>query len=1013
MSFQGRGNKFHGGSRGGRGGRDHGGHGRGRKYFDDNNSTSDCNDQSRARPPPGLKGKEIGLWFARRSRAKKEMMDKQQRPVVKMNSRQERNIRNLLEDFGSENLPGSNDTRSAQASGTMPDCSQQKKPVAWFDVKSEEHKSHVNKEDSIQSKGIEREMSFNQNSEEDLIPSMSEMRNFVREEIDFDIDMEPNCSDSIFQEGMYAHMDTKLAKEYEDKMKNPKYLKMLQGRKKLPAYNMKDEIVNLIRSHQVVVISGETGCGKTTQVPQFILDDCLKRGIGSQCRVICTQPRRISAISVAQRVADERNVRCGHGSEVGFQIRLERELCRDYGSVLFCTTGIVLNWFESDPLLVRASHIVLDEIHERDLLSDFLMIILKSILVNRPNLRVILMSATLNAEMFSSYFGNCPIINIPGFTYPVKEFYLEDALEFTNYVPAEAKQRNRFIRGKEREKRKEEMEKQQMQNWIKEFLVGNYSASTCQSLATMDQKIIDFDLVAELIKYISLHKKDGAILVFLTGWEDIRKVNDLLLKNELFSQSKFRIIPLHSLMPSVNQREVFERPPPGVRKIILATNIAETSITIDDVVYVIDCGKIKMKNFNPEKNLTSLEPQMISKANARQRRGRAGRVQPGECYHLYTTFTEEYQLVDYLPPEILRTRLEELCLQIKLLRLGKIIPFVSKALQPPSIEALHHAIELLQNLNALDDEENLTPLGKHLARMPVDPHSGKMILLAAMFSCLDPVLTVAASLSFKDAFVIPLGKENDADRQRSILAKGSKSDHIMLINAYKGWETAVLRGYDREYCWNNFLSQHTLKMLKEMKKQFATLIYDLGFIEAPNPLNRAANIHSDNQSLIRAIICAGLYPNVAKIYKPKRKNGSALLQTKTEKRVEIHPKSVNATEYMFETKWLIFYQKLKTTGIFVYDCSMVSPYPLLFFGGHIDTRKDGDQDCITVDDWIIFQASPKTAKLVKDLRKELDRLLEEKTKSPGSTLWDRNSKEGAIMRAITDLITQDCPTDTM
>lgn len=1006
MSFRGRGKRFHGHNYGGRGGGGSGGGGGGRRYFDDDNSTFDGGDRPRQRPPPGLKGKEIGLWFARRSRAKKEMLDKQQRPVVKMNSRQERNIRNLLENFGSENSSDSNDSKPQWTSGAVSENSNRQKPVDWFDVKAEDD---FRKVDSLSENAFGEDKASNQETEESIVPSMSEMRSFVQEENDFDIDM--NCYvDTNFQGEKDLIMDAQLTQEYKDKMKNQKYQKMLQARKKLPAYNMKDKIVDLVQTHQVVVISGETGCGKTTQVPQFILDDFLERGIGSQCRVVCTQPRRISAISVAQRVADERIVRCGQAGEVGFQIRLERELCREQGSILFCTTGIVLKWLESDPLLMRASHVILDEIHERDLLSDFLMIIIKTILVERPELKVILMSATLNAEMFSNYFGNCPIINIPGFTYPVKEFFLEDVLEFTQFVPAQAKRLNRSIRGREQAK-KDEMERQKILNWIEESVRGNYSASTCQSLATMDHKVLDIDLVVELIKYICLHKKEGAILVFLTGWEDIRKVNDLLLKRH-FNNRQFKIIPLHSLMPTVNQREVFDRPPTGVRKIVLATNIAETSITIDDIVYVIDCGKIKMKNFEPDKNLTSLEPQMVSKANSRQRRGRAGRVQPGECYHLYTTLTES-QLMDYLPPEMLRTRLEELCLQIKLLKLGKIVPFVSKAIQPPSMEALHLAIEILQNLNALDRAENLLPLGKHLARMPVDPHSGKMILLGAMFSCLDPILTVAASLSFKDAFVIPLGKEKEADHQRKLLAKGSKSDHIMLINAYKGWEKAVACGYDRDYCWDNFLSPNTLKLLKEMKKQFASLVHDLGFIKVANPLHQEANVNSDNENLIRAIICAGLYPNVAKIHKPPKGSRPAILHTKTDGRVQLHPKSVNSTEQHFEMKWLIFHQKLKTSGVFVHDCSMVSPYPLLFFGGHINIQKDGDQDCITVDNWIIFQASPNTAKLVKDLRKELDRLLDEKIKHPGSISWNNNCKEGAIMKAITDLITQDCPTDTM
>ncbi|XP_036369202.1 ATP-dependent DNA/RNA helicase DHX36 isoform X3 [Octopus sinensis] len=1046
MSYRERGRRsFDQGYGGGRHGG--GGHGRGGRKYQDYDSADNA-DNGPHRHPPGLKGKEIGLWYSRRSRAKKEMQDKQQRPMIKMDSRQENNIRDILDQFGSGPSSSSHPHQyhpSSHHTTDIRDCrdndrTQKASSDDWFNMDS----AHEETKPNSSSKSLEspvwhtsspriKENAYNKDGDNDegevghddndnvemssqlaersnscdILASVTEVMKFYKEETDYGID--PASDDFVPSSSIKCNpsLDAAYQKDLQERSKSTSYQKMLQFRKKLPSYDMRKELVDKIQNNQVVVISGETGCGKTTQVPQFILDDYLEQGMGSTCSIICTQPRRISAVSVAQRVADERDVACGQGSEVGFQIRLERELPRERGSILFCTTGIVLKWLESDPSLLRASHIILDEIHERDLLSDFLMVIIKDLLVTRPDIKVILMSATLNAEMFSIYFGGAPMINIPGFTYPVKEYYLEDVLEMTNYQPPEAKRPKWGMRGMANA-RKEETERQQMKDWIRETIQGSYSPATCHSLASMDHKFIDIELVAELIKYICYKKEDGAILVFLTGWEEIRKTNDLLNKDPTFNSRNFRIIPLHSLMPTVNQREVFNRPPVGVRKIVLATNIAETSITIDDVVYVIDCGKIKVKHFEPEKNLTSLEPQLVSKANAKQRRGRAGRVQPGECYHLYSSFTET-TLDDYLLPEMLRTRLEELCLQIKLLKLGKIIPFVEKAIQTPSLQALNSAIKILQDLNALDQDENLLPLGKHLARMPVDPHSGKMILFGAMFCCLDPILTVAASLSFKDAFVIPLGKEKAADQQRKMLAEGSKSDHIMLINAYKGWRKSVAGRYDYSYCHQNFLSSNTLKLLKEMKGQFASLIHQLGFISQPNPSERNANKNSDNLELIKAIICAGLYPNVAKVQKPSMGKRPTILQTKIEKRVSLHPKSVNSTESVFESKWLIYHQMLKTSGIYLHDCTIISPYPLLFFGGPIGIKRDGDQDCITVDEWIVFQASPKTAALVKDLRTELDQLLEEKISTPGPTDWGVSKKEGALMKAIIDLVIQPCP----
>jgi len=318
------------------------------------------------------------------------------------------------------------------------------------------------------------------------------------------------------------------------------------------------------------------------------------------------------------------------------------------------------------------------------------------------------------------------------------------------------------------------------------------------------------------------------------------------------------------MMPSTSQREVFDRPPQGVRKIVIATNIAETSITIDDVVFVVDAGKVKQKTYDVNNKIACLQPVWISKASARQRRGRAGRVQPGYCFHLFTQ-PRAQSLDDYQLPEMLRTPLEELCLQIKILQLGMIRPFLSKALQPPEEQAVINALEVLRQLNALDADEELTPLGYHLATLPVDPRVGKMILFGAIFSCLDPVLTVASVLGFKDPFVFPLGKQKEAEQARIRFAGDTRSDHIALLNAFQGWEKASLQGSERDYCWTNFLSANTMKMIKDMKKQFSGLLYEIGFLDSTNPTAFSANYNSENLKLVKAILCAGLYPNVAKL----------------------------------------------------------------------------------------------------------------------------------------------------
>ncbi|KFO27909.1 Putative ATP-dependent RNA helicase DHX36 [Fukomys damarensis] len=684
-------------------------------------------------------------------------------------------------------------------------------------------------------------------------------------------------------------------------------LEDLQKKKKDLRYIEMQELVDLIDKHQVTVISGETGCGKTTQVTQFILDSYIARGKGSACRIVCTQPRRISAISVAERVASERAESCGNGNSTGYQIRLQRHLS-------------------------SVSHIILDEIHERNLQSDVLMTVIKDLLNSRPDLKVILMSATLNAEKFSEYFGNCPMIHIPGFTFPVVEYLLEDIIEKIRYIPEQKEHRSQckrgFMQGHVNRPEKEEKEtiyKERWPEYVRE-LRKRYSASTIDVLEMMDDDKVDLNLIAALIRYIVL------------------------------------------------EEEVFKRTPPGVRKIVIATNIAETSITIDDVVFVIDGGKIKETHFDTQNNISTMSAEWVSKANAKQRKGRAGRVQPGHCYHLYNGLRASL-LDDYQLPEILRTPLEELCLQIK---------------------------------NALDKQEELTPLGVHLARLPVEPHIGKMILFGALFCCLDPVLTIAASLSFKDPFVIPLGKEKIADARRKELAKESRSDHLTVVNAFQGWEEAKRRGfrYEKDYCWEYFLSSNTLQMLHNMKGQFAEHLLGAGFVSSRNPKDPKANINSDNEKIIKAVICAGLYPKVAKIrLNLNKKRKMVKVHTKTDGLVSIHPKSVNVEQTDFHYNWLIYHLKMRTSSIYLYDCTEVSPYCLLFFGGDISIQKDNDQETIAVDEWIIFQSPERIAHLVKDLRKELDTLLQEKIESPQPVDWkETKSRDCAVLSAIIDLI---------
>ncbi|XP_022151382.1 DExH-box ATP-dependent RNA helicase DExH1 isoform X3 [Momordica charantia] len=604
---------------------------------------------------------------------------------------------------------------------------------------------------------------------------------------------------------------------------------MLAFREKLPAFKVKSEFLKAMTENQVLVVSGETGCGKTTQLPQFILEEEISKLRGADCRIICTQPRRISAISVAARISAERGENLGE--TVGYQIRLEAKQSAQT-RLLFCTTGVLLRQLVQDPQLTGVSHLLVDEIHERGMNEDFLLIILRNLLTQRPDLRLILMSATINADLFSKYFANAPTLHIPGKTFPVTEFFLEDVLEKTRYnIKSESEN---FEGNSRRRRRQQESKKDPLSELFEDVDIDteykNYSTSTRKSLEAWSGAQLDLTLVESTIEYICRHEGHGAILVFLTGWDDISKLLEKVKANNyLGDPGKFLVLPVHGSMPTINQREIFDSPPPTKRKIVLATNIAESSITIDDVVYVIDCGKAKETSYDALNKLACLLPSWVSKASAHQRRGRAGRVQPGVCYRLYPKIIHDAML-QYQLPEILRTPLQELCLHIKSLQLGTVGSFLAQALQPPDPLAVQNAIELLKTIGALDDMEELTPLGRHLCTLPLDPNIGKMLLMGSIFQCLNPALTIAAALAHRDPFILPINRKEEANDAKKSFAGDSCSDHVALLKAFEGWKDAKRNGGDRSFCWDNFLSPVTLQMMDDMRMQFLDLLSDIGFV---------------------------------------------------------------------------------------------------------------------------------------------------------------------------------------
>lgn len=806
--------------------------------------------------------------------------------------------------------------------------------------------------------------------------------------------------------------------DFERKSKSVHYRKMLATRSELPTFKVARDIISLVGRSPVVVISGETGCGKTTQVPQLLLDECIRRGEGGTTRIICTQPRRLAAIGVAQRVADERGETVGE--TVGYHIRMETK----YSSatrLLFVTTGILLRYLQGNNDLDGVSHIIIDEVHERSIQSDFLLIIVRELLVRRPALRLVLMSATLNAELFSSYFSGAPSLAIPGRTFPVEVVYLQEIIEATGYtirksdrvrVPKNAPgdpgaPLPRFAKAASAS--------------TADFIAaapgedGEPDASEVEALiADYNQDEVNYDLLHRLVCHIDETQEPGAVLVFMPGMQEIRTLVDAL---RVRGGASLVVYPLHSSLAPREQQDVFKRAPAGKRKVVISTNIAETSLTIDDVVYVVDAGKVKETQYEAVSMMQMLVTAWVSRAAADQRKGRAGRVRPGVCYRLYSRSVFEKKFAAQAVPEIHRSPLENTCLQIKVLGLpGSIGDVLARAIEPPPAEGVAAAVSLLKAIRALDESEQPTALGLHLSSLPLDVVVGKTLIYGAMFGCLDPVLTIAASLGERSPFVCPFDSRDAANAAHRQFA-GSQSDLLGLWRAFSIWSTVRTRegnGAARAWCQTNFVSEQTLHAISATRIKLRGLLRDMGFIGAGAG---AANAHADNMRLVRAIICAGLYPRVAKVVLPPKtftevSSGAIAnetvdakqikLLTQTE-RVFIHPASLlfgNSASWATNVAFLAYFEKLKTTRVFLRDATVVTPYALLLFGGRLRVHHDAGR--IYIDDWLVVRSPAKLSVLFSVLRTEMDRLLAIKVQSPRTDL----SKSPAI-RGIIELLSSE------
>jgi ATP-dependent RNA helicase DHX57 len=793
----------------------------------------------------------------------------------------------------------------------------------------------------------------------------------------------------------------KILSQWQAKQTTPGQQKMMTGRQSLPAWKLREDIVRTVNDCQVTIISGETGSGKSTQSVQFVLDDLIQRQLGAVANIICTQPRRISALGLADRVADER---CSQvGDEIGYTIRGESKQKPGVTKITFVTTGVLLRRLQTSgggaddviAALADVSHVVVDEVHERSLDTDFLLVLLRQILRKRKDLKVILMSATLDAEVFEAYFrdvGPVGRVEIAGRTHPVHDFYVDDVVHFTGF--------NGIAMGDEED--------------------GDKSFSA--SLRSIGFGI-NYDLIAETVRHIDrqLGDKDGGILIFLPGTMEIDRT-----LQALSHFSNLHALPLHASLLPIEQKRVFPLPPPGKRKVIAATNVAETSITIEDIVAVIDTGRVKETSYDPQNNMVRLAETWASRAACKQRRGRAGRVRAGDCYKLYTR-NAEAKMMERPDPEIRRVPLEQMCLSIKAMGVQDVSGFLASALTPPESTAVEGAVKLLTQMGAITDNE-LTALGRHMSMIPADLRLGKLLVYGATFGCLEAALTIASVLTARSPFMSPRERDQDTrnefNRIRSTFSN-NQGDLLVDLRAYEQWSTLRSKGAStrdlRFWCQDNRLSIQTMFDIASNRSQYLSSLKEISFIptsySSTNPSTHGIyNKQNSNDALLRALIAASFSPQIARIQLPDKKfaagiAGAVELDPEAREikyfnqengRVFVHPSSILFSSQTFPSNaaFVAYFNKMATSKIFIRDITPFNAYSLLMFAGQIqvDTLGRG----LVIDEWIRLRGWARIGVLVSRLRSMLDRVLEGMVREPGKGMSAREQEVVSVVRNLVE-----------
>ncbi|CAG0916978.1 unnamed protein product [Notodromas monacha] len=644
--------------------------------------------------------------------------------------------------------------------------------------------------------------------------------------------------------------------KYTGRPNSKRYYELFRKRVSLPVWEYRDRFMDLLHKNQVLVLVGETGSGKTTQIPQWCVEYVTSMAKGQKRAVACTQPRRVAAMSVAQRVSEEMDVSLGQ--EVGYSIRFED--CSSPRTLLkYMTDGMLLREAMSEPLLEQYGVVLLDEAHERTLATDILMGVLKEIKTQRSDLKIVVMSATLDAGKFQTYFDDCPLMSVPGRTHPVEIFYTPEA------------------------------ERDYMEAAIR--------------------TVIQIHVCEEV---------QGDILLFLTGQEEIEEACKRIKKevdNLGPETGEIKCIPLYSTLPPNLQQRIFEAAPPNKpngaigRKVVVSTNIAETSLTIDGVVFVIDPGFAKQKVYNPRIRVESLLVSPISKASAQQRAGRAGRTRPGKCFRLYTEDAYKSQMQDQTYPEILRSNLGSVVLQLKKLGIDDLVHF--DFMDPPAPETLMRALELLNYVGALNDDGNLTPLGAIMAEFPLDPQLAKMLVASTEYNCSNEILSITAMLSVPQCFIRPAETKKAADEAKMRFAH-IDGDHLTLLNVYHAFKQ---NGESPQWCYENYVNYRSLSSADNVRSQLSRIMDRFDLKRTSTEFNSR-----DYYLNIRKALVAGFFMQVGHFERTGH-----YLTIKDRQVVQLHP----STCLDHKPEWVIYNEFVLTTKNYIRTCTDIKPEWLL------------------------------------------------------------------------------------